>query len=339
MDLTLSPVSPHENAYEGHGELHWLNAMKFICSLMVVMIHTDFFWRAGFMPINRVAVPFFLMVSGFFLPGAGAVLTQEKTWRVFLHILKVTVGLQILYFFFKLFMFLGGAIPSCPAIDLSPKFILLTIFEGDLYAAQTWYLNSYLIALALIYIFLRYRCEKVIYWLVLPGLALNMICGDYYWGPPDTMPGYLIRNFLFTSLPFITIGVWIRRHASLIPRWTASLTAMLLCVPFLYIESYLVGYETGDLYLMSIPVSVLFFMTALKAPDSAAPRWLASAGRNLSAGIFYYHYLFVIISKEVLNLGGWSFLAVGVCSIALAAAVRELQKHIKLPKLNIRKNG
>ena len=87
MDLTLSPVSPRENAYEGHGELHWLNAMKFICSLMVMMIHTDFFWRAEFMPINRVAVPFFLMVSGFFLPGAGAVLTMEKTWRVFIHIL------------------------------------------------------------------------------------------------------------------------------------------------------------------------------------------------------------------------------------------------------------
>ena len=55
------------NTIEVNNKIYSLFCLKGICAILVVFIHTDFFYRNLFTPISRMAIPLFFAISGYFL--------------------------------------------------------------------------------------------------------------------------------------------------------------------------------------------------------------------------------------------------------------------------------
>ena len=70
-------TNPHVH-YKGQTELYGLQILKFLCALFVVQIHTPSGLRDLLVPVIRIAVPVFFMISGYFLPDSTGVIRKYK---------------------------------------------------------------------------------------------------------------------------------------------------------------------------------------------------------------------------------------------------------------------
>ena len=61
------------------GHMDSINALKFICAIMVVGIHVHSVFSEYFLHIFRGAVPSFLFVSGYFLVNSDGTISISKT--------------------------------------------------------------------------------------------------------------------------------------------------------------------------------------------------------------------------------------------------------------------
>lgn len=325
--------------YRG-GSLPWLNAGKFICAMLVVLIHTDFILKPALLPVCRFAVPFFLMVSGFFLCEPDGSLSPCKIAGIFKKMVVVTVALQMLYYFVAVAgEYLTGPEGFIWNFPTHLRYWSIVIAHGGLFGVHLWYLNSYIWALAILWILVSMRCERFVYYLIIPGLVANLLLGSYL-VVGDEPNGGLIRNALVTSLPFLAIGVLLRRNQHLVMSPRRSWLLLLAGLPLLYAESAAIsrgGEPLGDLNIVTIPLSVLFFMALLAMPAAKAPAMLVSGGRRLSSHVYYYHkglmmLLDPLIPAQVIAVAGWAIyapLSVGVAWVTTKFSRRSVDKVAK----------
>lgn len=114
-------------------EIPGLNALKFLCAIMVVGIHIPFVLQPHLIAIYRIAVPIFFMISGYFLVNTEGVITTQRIKRVFIKVLILAITANVIYYIFKLIIFHRYTYP-----------LFVTIIEGGTIAASLWYLNAYL---------------------------------------------------------------------------------------------------------------------------------------------------------------------------------------------------
>ena len=73
-----------------------IDILKFICAVLVVILHTDCRWHEAILPLTRCAVPCFLMISGFLLyDGHG--IGRERLSHNIRHILHILLWATLLF--------------------------------------------------------------------------------------------------------------------------------------------------------------------------------------------------------------------------------------------------
>lgn len=192
-----------------------IDYFRFVAALLVVMIHTsplascsetaDFFLTRI---MSRIAVPFFLMASGFFLISQYAY--DSRTLKSFLKKTAVLYGISIVlylplnlyngYFSMKHFL---------------PEMLKDVVFDGTMY--HLWYLPASMLGAVIAWYLVRKQGIKKA-WMITVVLYVMGLLGDSYYGMTEKIPllnriyGNIFeisdytRNGIFFAPVFLVMG-------------------------------------------------------------------------------------------------------------------------------------
>ncbi len=280
-----------------------IDFFRFIAALMIVAIHifpfaninmdVDYtFTRVLF----RIAVPFFLMITGFFiLPKS--LLDKSKLEQYTLKIIKIYIISMIIYFPVNVY---NGYLR-----DIDVLAFLKDIFINGFFY-HLWYFPALILGLWITYFIIKKIKNPVIFFLILYMIGLF---GDSYYGFIDNLPilkeFYTLlftifdytRNGLFYTPIFLYIGYSFsqtkRRESDENNFYYFLVFSISMAAEGLLLYKYAIPRHTS-MYLFLLPTSYflgrLFLTTECKTNKKL---------RNLSTWLYILHPLFLILVRLV----------------------------------------
>lgn len=321
-----------------------LDYAKFAASLLIICIHLhpfasingDFSYFFE-MTVCRIGVPFFFMVSGFFLYEK----IQDKK-----YISTYIRRLLKIYFIYSILYFPQNALRYCQSEDsLSMK--LLSILRELLITgtyAHLWYILAVIAAVVLLYIMinvLHLSAPIIMVFSVL--LCLVGIAGNGYEGlflSNSIIRKYFnlfetTRNGVFFGFPFVFWGYWIKAHENALPRFPYGIFLpvflLMSCLERREIKELNI-FSEGDLMFSVVPLSIFFFLTILSVKLPASSEKGGIILRKLSGLIYGLHLLVMSYLGVGLKIFGLTipshlnFCAVTGVTLLLSVIILKLKK-------------
>ena len=257
---------------------------------MVVFVHCVLPGQFGQYVIAyaRFAVPFFILVSGWYAYHEDMRKVQSYCLRKLKDTCMLTVSAALLYF---LWNSVNNYFSSGDAIGWLISYISQEDFWYNLIAYnRAVFLNSvmyYLLMMIYVYIIIltavKLRILKHLKWFIPIGLVANYLLGAVF-----RAPWYHSGNFLLTALPFFLFGMQLRK-------WTEEkhLGSRILYITLTagLVLTFIEAHFLGDIYcyIGTIAISLSIMLICMTAKKSIFPAWLASFGQHYSAYIFILH--------------------------------------------------
>ena len=275
-----------------------LDGFRLIAVILVVANHTrsadgEFLWLLTV--LRRIAVPYFLMVSGYFLGRDG--------WRSTGRFWKKTA-----------LLYGAGVLLYLPlnwyAGQLSPDFPRQVLFDGSFY--HLWYLPALLLGAPIVRLLGRLGQKKAL--LIAGGLYLIGLGGDSYYGllPENTAHLYdaifqvftYTRNGLFYVPLFLLLGA-----AGITLGRRISLAGFLVSLSMLISEALLLhgaGVQRFDSMYLSFPFLMVFLFSLLLDFNQGERREL----RQLTTLVYLLHSWCIVLVRQGAGAVGLSGLLV-----------------------------
>ena len=175
--------------------------------------------------LARIGVPFFFMISGYFLYSSNVKSMVKKLPRKIAHIFKLCViymAINTLYL-----IVLGIVTGSNTYINelvstysLNNLFDLL-LFNRTIIGIGGWFLFALLYSYLIILLLLKHFPALLKIWLpiILLGIGFILSYGLHFAG--ITVPSWYYRNCYFDGLPFLLIGYFIRQNETKLNKVTS----------------------------------------------------------------------------------------------------------------------
>lgn len=277
-------------------DIEWL---RIVAMIAVVFIHVDAWYTPFILPATRFAVPFFFMVTGFFMGNQ-----SKKKWKKYiLRALWVLMGATLFYGLIEV----AGSIYNHTSLlkwDWGTIMLKWLLFNVNPFHYHLWFLGAYLYVLCIAAMIDRFNLWRICYWLIIPLMVarFGLQYMDY--------PVYLSRNFLMIGLPCFLAGSWLKQHSIgqnlYISQYALCLVVLLFsCLPFLedFILSNYLGISNGD-FCSSYILAALLLVLAMKLPDFA-PQYLPANTRNIVLGIYIIHPFVHFLFQHVPFVNVW----------------------------------
>lgn len=305
--------------------LSGIEYFRLAAAFLVVAIHcsplTTYSETADFIltrAVARVAVPFFFMVTGFFVLGR-----PEKLRRFLKRTALLYLACILLYLPLNLY---SGALSGLTPVGALRELL----FEGTFY--HLWYFPAVLLGAAIASLLMRTRAGLGI----AAALYVLGLLGDSYWGLISGVPwlsdvyevifslvGYT-RNGLFFAPLFLLLGARLRGREASGKGEAAGLgaaLALVLCEALLLRH---LGWQRHDSMYVFLPAVMYFLFSLLLAPRGEAPGWLSP----FSMLVYVLHpWVIVLMRGAARQLGLWGLLVenslghyLAVCAGSAAAA-------------------
>lgn len=305
--------------------LSGIEYFRLAAAFLVVAIHcsplTTYSETADFIltrAVARVAVPFFFMVTGFFVLGR-----PEKLRRFLKRTALLYLACILLYLPLNLY---SGALSGLTPVGALRELL----FEGTFY--HLWYFPAVLLGAAIASLLMRTRAGLAI----AAALYVLGLLGDSYWGLISGVPwlsdvyevifslvGYT-RNGLFFAPLFLLLGARLRGREASGKGEAAGLgaaLALVLCEALLLRH---LGWQRHDSMYVFLPAVMYFLFSLLLAPRGEAPGWLSP----FSMLVYVLHpWVIVLMRGAARQLGLWGLLVenslghyLAVCAGSAAAA-------------------
>lgn len=350
-----------------------LDRFRIVAALMVIAVHTsplaslndsaDFFFTRI---LARIAVPFFLMVTGQFVladplfslwenhapgpeaphgPGKNTASAGILTVLHFLKKMTFFYGLAIL-----IYLPLGIYAGHFQALTVG-KLLRMLVFDGTFY--HLWYFPACILGVILVWLSGRLMRLKGItaLWAILYALGL---LGDSYYGLTQKIPGLetvyehsfrifsYTRNGIFLAPLFLVLGLWAAKGEKEKPEITTSrlplcLFGLLLSFGAMTAEAFALRHfqmqRHDSMYLALVPVMILLYQCLLQW--QAAPSRLFRSG---AAWIYVLHPGWITVVRALGKITGQTsllvdnslvyYLAVTVLSVASGFCVAYLPERL-----------
>lgn len=297
-----------------------LDDFRLIAVVLVVANHTrsadgQFLWLLTV--LRRVAVPFFLMVSGYFL-GRDSWRSAGRFWKK----TALVYGIGVLLYL-PLNWYAG---------QLSPDFPRQVLFDGSFY--HLWYLPALLLGTPIARLLSRLGQEKAL--LIAGGLYLIGLGGDSYYGllPKGMMCFYDVvfrvftytRNGLFYVPLFLLLGA-----AGIALGRRVSLAGFLVSLSMLISEALLLrgaGVQRFDSMYFCFPFLMVFLFSLLLDINQGERREF----RRLTTLVYLLHPWCIVLVRQGAGAVGLRGLLVGNTIIHFLAvlAVSLFLSHLLL---------
>ena len=300
-----------------------LDTLKLICAIWVIFIHTPQpeVWGDYITPLIHCAVPIFFMVSGYFTYGKEDI--KHHIHKRIKHILYIFCIIFLFYFFLSLIANDKDSLEHL-SILFSYNFILLNSVP---YSMHLWYIIAYIYVLLIILLVDRFNLYKLLFFITPILLLTALTIGKYseiILG--HTFPTNYTRNFLFTGLPFFTLGMIIKKAERLPNIYIAGIS----CAVF-----YILGFievlhvkNLGDFYASTIFLSLSIFILFLNIKH-VKDNIFSKVGREDSLYIYLMHFFIAtgvtLLSNKYTYLMYFSALITLLLTLALIYTLRKLK--------------
>lgn len=307
-----------------------LDRFRLTAAVLVVCIHTGplsavspswDFWLTRI--LARTAVPFFLMVSGYFLAQGG--------WKSTGHFLKKTAFtyLAAVALYLPLNLYNGGYGPL--------EWIKKLLINGTLY--HLWYFPAVLLGVVIVRALSRLGRPAA--FAIAGALYLIGLAGDSYWGLVSQLPGSAAfygavftlsgytRNGLFYAPLFLLLGAAGQRWSK-----KASLAGVALSLTAMTGEGFLLRsleWQRHDSMYLALPLCMVFLFSLLLSLNGGEDR----RARRLSLSIYLLHPWIIVLVRggaKAANRSGLlvdnslgHFFAVLTLTLAVALALDALR--------------
>lgn len=274
-----------------------IDVLKFICAVLVVIIHTEWNYQQAMLPIAKCAVPCFFIISGYLLFERTGI-KPERLNRNLIHISNITLWTSIFFIFSK--EAISVIRHSSFWMPSFKDFVVWIVFNATPFAYHLWYLYAYIYVLIIITIVNKYGKWRVLYWITPVLLIADLSLGKYsllLWG--WELPYFCLLNFLFVGLPYFAIGTIIKRKANyIIGAFNKKTICGCACIftLTLYLEKYILLYldknASREHYISSTFLSVIIILIALSIKTDKKSVF-SKLGEKDSLYIYVFHPIFV----------------------------------------------
>ena len=330
-----------------------LDIAKFICALLVVVIHTDpladVAKEMNFFLVNilaRVAVPLFFVMSGFFLFGpmlyensrlsAGAE-NINRTIRYWKRIAILYGGWSLIYLLFiKIPMWYAT---GWWGLHVIKDAVVSILFVGTHY--HLWYLLALLYAVPLLFLLQRILHRKTLIFVAALLWVFECLRYSYAWLGADRIASLrwiaqrmpIVLDSLFRALPLMLFGANVARSEEHQRGKMLGILALLgfaLCTAEVYALRSLTPNGQNFSYLIFTPfmaISILRFLC--DAEQVPIDRKWASLLRDMSTNIYCLHPMLIelLIKHEFTGYKLWAMTT--LLSVAIAWLVISGRKYLK----------
>ena len=276
-----------------------IDVLRVFAALAVVIVHSGFDQKDYFRSLIRFAVPCFFLISGYFLYAENYEKQKQRIKNSLKSITWIIIWSSLIF-----------SIRKCPYINLNDiigtlswwkqNLLTLLIYNENFTASHLWYLSAYFNVLILLYVYIyreRGRDFFGLKTLILVAILLicNLILGEFnkYLLKLD-IKLYHYRNFLFMGLPFVLIGILIKKYEQkILSLKFVNFRNMAICSVIISILTYLEYRQTKiivDLYFFNIPQTIFYFLTFLLF-KMENDNILSKIGREDSLYIYIFHPL------------------------------------------------
>ncbi len=268
-----------------------IDELRILLAFLVVVVHALCAYSDYVIPISRCAVPCFFLISGYFCSGENFHLKIRKSFR---RILWLCVWSTILYF----------PLIYSRLLELDFRGIVLRLVfwlacNEVPNVSHLWYLYCYLYTLAVVAFFEKLRIRK---WLLFCSpifLILSVAFGKY-----STMlfgidiKYQIVRNFLFTGIPFFCIGMYIKVRGPQVSRSVLSWMILIFCITSVIEGFCTIGDGSGDLYFSSPFLAILLLLYVTNNSSVKSTR-MSEWGKKYSLYIYIFHPYVLLWYNEI----------------------------------------
>lgn len=286
---------------------------KAICAFMVVFIHAgeNNGLETYFKVVCTCAVPFFFLLSGYYLSLNISAGKMEYPSRQFKKIWKLFIFTNVLYaIYISILMVifhddLAGFWKKALSLKSIVNFLVL---NDSPFGFHLWYIGAQMVVLMIFaLLILKNRFNSIVVYMPFL-LVLAFVFGVYSKAIfKHDFPICMSRNFISAGLPSVAIGYMLPSIMSKHHRlYGYALPSVIVFSMAIILERFILQrlgiLSTGSIFIMTVPLAVSMFIFAANAEhnwSSCFMKILANIGRYDSANIYIYHLLFVIILRYV----------------------------------------
>ncbi|MDR2599955.1 MAG: acyltransferase [Oscillospiraceae bacterium] len=327
-----------------------IDTFRFFCALVVVGIHTYPLSYINqelnfviFHIFARIAVPFFLMATGYFVIPK-YIYNKEKKVKFPVGFFKKTILIYsiatILYLPVSIY---AGYFSSG---NIVVNILRNLMFDGVFY--HLWYLPASIIGMVIIYLLARVLNIKMVLGLSIILYIFGLL-GDSYYGVIKDMPvintlynaGFQFfsytRNGIFFAPVFLILGAWIA-NVKVNKNLVFNIIGFTLSMLFMLTEGVLLHLsETArhdSMYIFLLPCMYFMFNVLLQCRGGVRPIL-----REVSMYIYIMHPILIVIIRGVVRIMGFGdlfvsnniihFITVSLLSILLSTVIIKAYEAVK----------
>lgn len=278
-----------------------IDISRFIFAFFVVVIHVPLMGGKILLPFARCAVPFFFIVSGYYLYTTDGYLLRKKAVGSAKKWLKLWLKYTLILLSITVLLnFIDGYAMSWTEAD-SMDFVLsgfnrtldIVYIKGKGYGVSVlWFLYSGGITFALFYV-IRKHLNKVITGIVISMIFIIALIINYY------NEQIVVVRTISVAIPFIYTGYILRKHIDVVKKIDNKyfLYGIILFTITLYIESL---FKHVEIYVSTFPLTTLIFIYLVKNPELFCIRLKLPV--KISMDIYLWHRLTYALIFGFLNL-------------------------------------
>lgn len=284
-----------------------LDFIKFVACILVVFIHCQFpgIFGGCMRAIGRIAVPFFLMVSGYFCVNKSLLFDCNGLKKKAKHIINL---IFFSFAFFALYHLLMNyhKSPIEVAIDYVSSFSItkFLIINTPSFYKHLWFLLALLYCYLLLFLpFMRRAFLNKSFLLACTFLCIMVFVLSSeilpLYGKEITVLGFKSQHiFLFRALPFFLMGLCARLFQPLEKVAPPILLIMAIIGMFLSLVEFRYQAQDSQAYIGSIICAFLLLLYGLRSKKNF-PKKTVVWGNKLSLYVYIYHIAAIVISCKL----------------------------------------
>lgn len=321
-------------ALEAGTHIHSIDVMRIVMAFFVVAIHVPFAGKAGdvFITYGKTAVPFFLVICGYFLyrDDNGEMMKRliKQTKRIFF--LFVAANLFYAAFFALFVRVKEGSFDSlkeCLTVKALTDFLL---YNMSPFCEPLWYLGSLLYALLIMLLLNKLKVLKFAMFLAPFLVAAYVVLSHLGIGTPVQL-----RNAVLVGLGYTMMGMLIRRFEKKIlnHKATAPILWVLFVICCMTAIVELNGYKQGTA-VPFVSCEILVYVIALlclKYPDFGKGTFAEWLGHECSLPVYIIHMAvlqLIIMTGNDGFFGKYGAVTVFVTATVIAALYRKIKTAV-----------
>lgn len=291
-----------------------VDALRIVLAFLIVALHAPFPGWLGYYlePIERCAVPMFYCITGFFAFDFSSEKIQKKMKRQIKHLTKLAVIGWLAYFIW--WCLIEAAAGKSILVLFQKTFSIegimnILLFNKPFVGDYIWFLFALIYVEVIYFILARCKQQNRIWLVIIPCMIVYLVFGKYSRVIFDKeFDFYLVRNFMFDTLPFFALGNCIaayKKNLESIPEWALTIGAVASLV-IIYLEKALLinadKYVLSHHFIFSNLLIAIAFLLVLRWPEKGAK--LAPIGRKYGVYIYLLHIYFIDFIEIGLNKFG-----------------------------------